>query len=174
MYRQEFNGIDAEFLEIRHFFDETQIRSGMRNAGRRMCRKTFRMDLVDVELFERDVEWSIALPIKLVVDHDALGYNVCIVPPVEGFIHFERTAIVRQKKVIRILEFSRHCFGVRIDQKLVLIEPHTVHRVEWAANLVAVQLARLQSFDEDMPHELRPRLYLDNIARFAVFLIKQQ
>jgi len=47
-------------------------------------------------------------------------------------------------------------------------------RIEWSADLVAVQLAGFQALDESMPNEFRPRLELDNVGRFAVFLVKQQ
>ena len=133
-----------------------------------------KMDLIDVGLFERDVGRSITVPVKMIVDDDGFRYNVTVVPRVERFVEFERTGVVRQKKVIGISEFSRQCLRIRVDQKLVFIKPHTIGRVERSANLVAVQLPRLQSFDEGVPHALRPRFEFDDLCRLAIFFVEQQ
>src|SRR2546422_8238356 len=121
---QELDRIDSKFDQMRNFFDETKVCSRMCHSGRSMRGKSLQMDFINAKLLDRNVRWRITLPVKAVVNDDALGNNVHVVPGVQRFVSFKGIRIVCQKKVIGITEFSGQRFRIWIDQQLMLVEPH--------------------------------------------------
>ncbi len=104
----------------------------MFHLARGALRETADVHLVDDRLRERPLQVAIALPIEVVVDHDALRR------PGDAVVARQESAGQRP--------------GVRVDQPRVGDEPLPVTRIERPVGLEMVQLPRHESGDEHAPN----------------------
>jgi len=145
-YRQEFNCSDAEFLEIRNFFDQTGIRSAglLRDARTGMTGKPAHVHLVHDGLDGGKFERGITLPIVRVhIHHHALHGG---------------GAIVSRLGCCKAAVLLRHGYrpAIGIEQDLLRVKSQSSFWFERPVRTIAVDLARSKTRDEDVPVVIRP------------------
>ena len=165
-HRQQFDGVDAQVLEVRNLLDDGRERAGMFDARGRMPREAADVHLVDHHLVDRPVERAIALPVVVghVDDHAAQRRGQIVAGPAG---------------VGPIPERIRIAAAVGVDEDFVGVEAKALAvQVGGAVNAIGVVGARLQSLDVHVPEEkglVHRRVELDRLHRLAIVVrIEQQ
>jgi hypothetical protein len=76
-------------------------------------------------------------------EYPEVGDDKSIVTPVVRKISCGGIRITGKKKVILVIKLSRKRFGIKVDQKLAVIEAKALGRIELTPDLVCVKLTRL-------------------------------
>jgi hypothetical protein len=139
-----------------------------------MGREAFQMRLVNDRLLERDVGRGVPLPVEHIVDHDRLRDRGGVVPGVERKILVLCIQVIGEQQVVFVHALPGQRFRVRIDQKLLLVEPQTLGGTVLSPHLVCVELSRLEPGNKNVPDILRPALDLDDVRGPAARAVKEE
>ena len=144
--REKLDRADAEVLEVGDLLDQPGVGATLRlhDARARMPGEPADMHLINDRFRKGSAERGIPLPvIRAGVDDNALRCRRGIVPPVPCGL---TAASCR----------PGNTFPVRVEQHLVRVETQPPLGVEWPGNAVAVDLARGDAGDKDVPIMVGP------------------
>ena len=104
-----------------------------------MAGKAAHVKLVDHGLGERALERQVAFPVIAAgIGHDTF--------------HRRRRIVAGPARGFSIVVFGdRDGETIRVEKNLLAIEPKTAFRREWSMGAIAINLARLEVRDKDMP-----------------------
>ena len=139
-----------------------------------MRRETLDVHFVDDQLFEIQIRRCRSPPVECVVDHDGLGHDRGIVTGIGSQISPPGARIVSEQQIFDVAELSRDRFCIWVEQQLCVIESPAPLRPVVSTHFVAVELARLQALNEDVPYVLVSVRQLDDVGRIPVGTDEQQ
>ncbi len=162
-------------FKVRYLLDEAQVRPGVLYFGRRVGREPLQVGFIYEHLLKRDIGRGVALPVECVVHHDGLRHDTacCRGYPWTRSLSYAFGSYA-SSRLSMFYEFAAQRLGIRVDQQLVLVEPHAVGGLVPAPHLVAVHLPGLHALHEDMPYVFVRPFKLYGVRRLSVRFVEQQ
>ncbi len=157
--RHQLNSSDSKRFQVRNFFDHAQVTTTSFDLGCFAVGETFDMHLVNHRFADIVAHMTIAFPIKLIIDNDALGWT--------------------NHAISSGLKLASECLRIRIDQACRRIKPVPILGVPGSACLKMIKLTMRERRHVQTPNitpAIRIPIKTDHLRGFGVthFVVKQQ